>query len=67
MAQLVQDLNTNASVATSLAAQQVPDFGINASSLRSVVVINASMVVNGTANGTTYLINIKLNVTVVSV
>ena len=59
-------LRTNASVAVSLAVRQLPEFGVNAASIRSVTVNSSSVIPADTSNGTAYHISIQLTVVLVS-
>ena len=59
-------LRSDASVAVSLVAQQLPEFGISAASIRSVSVNSTSIVPTATDNGTAYHISIQLTVVLVS-
>ena len=63
---LSDQLRTNASVAARLAAQQLPEFGVKASSIRSVTVKNTAIIPITTRNGTAYRISIKLTAVLVS-
>ena len=65
MTLLSQQLRSNASVTTSLAVQQLPEFGVIASSIRSVTVSSATIDPIATANGTAYLISIQMTVLLV--
>ena len=62
---LSQQLRSDASVAANLAAQQLPDFGVNASSIRSVLVNNTAVEAVATPNGTAYLVSIQMTVILV--
>ena len=59
-------LRSDASVAVSLVARQLPEFGVNAASIRSVTVNSTSIVPIATDNGTAYHISIQLTVVLVS-
>ena len=65
MTRLSQQLRSNASVATSLAVQQLPEFGVVASSIRSVFVNSTTIDPIATANGTAYHISIQMTVVLV--
>ena len=62
---LTQQLLSNISAASSLAAQQLPEFGVIAPSIRSVLINSASVNPIATANGTAYLISIQMTVILV--
>ena len=64
--QRVGELRANASLAAALAAQQLPAFGVDASSIRSVTVDSVSVIPGPDNNGTaTYLISIDLTAVLV--
>ncbi len=63
---LAEQLKTNASVAVALAVQQLPEFGVNASSIRSIKVNSATLSPTTTVNGSASLINIDLSAVLVS-
>ena len=64
--QLAGELRVNASLASVLAAQQLPAFGVDASSIRSVTVDSVSVIPGPDNNGTaTYLISIDLTAVLV--
>ena len=65
MTLLTQQLRSNASVAVSLAVQQLPEFGVNASSIRLVLINSTTVDPIATANGTAYLISIQMAVVLV--
>ena len=65
VALLTQQLRSSVSVAASLAAQQLPEFGVNVSSIRSVLVSSTTIDPIATANGTAYLVNIQMTVVLV--
>ena len=58
----------NATLAATLAAKQLPAFGVNASSIRSVFVNSSTVQAGPTLNGTaTYVVSIQLTVILVRV
>ena len=62
---LTQQLLSNASAASSLAAQQLPELGVIASSIRSVLINSTTIDPIATVNGTAYLISIQMTVILV--
>ena len=65
--QLSSDLLINSSMVTSLAVQQLPAFGVDSASIRSVEAANTSVHAGAIVNGQiSYTVNIQLAVVLVS-